>query len=174
MKEIYNKYCNDIQNPALGAYLISTFVNFYYKHKGKNATLIDIIIFIPLMIVKDTRELIFWKSLDGKWRKITKMSKFYEKVGYIGKAHSNFTIGTINGIILKFREYVMASLIFGIESNILRLKSNGEIVSKELSKFDYDNNLDIYEMTTATSIIADIYAKDTSLDEIIKNLEVYL
>ena len=68
----------------------------------------------------------------------------------------------------------MASLIFGIESNILSLKSNGEIASKELPEFDSNNNLDVYEMTQATSVIADIYAKDTNLNEVIKNLEVYL
>ena len=35
MKTIYKKYCNDIQNPALGAYLIYVFSNTFYQYTAK-------------------------------------------------------------------------------------------------------------------------------------------
>lgn len=48
MKTIYKKYCNDIQNPALGAYLIYVFSNTFYKERGIYLNLLDIFILVTI------------------------------------------------------------------------------------------------------------------------------
>ena len=80
MKTIYKKYCNDIQNPALGAYLIYVFSNTFYQERGICSNLLDIFIFIPLIMVRDVRELIFWFDNANKSHQIKKISKLYEKI----------------------------------------------------------------------------------------------
>ena len=75
MKTIYKKYCNDIQNPVLGAYLIYVFSNTFYQERGICPNLIDIFIFIPLIMVRDVRELIFWFDNADKSHQKTKISR---------------------------------------------------------------------------------------------------
>ena len=174
MKTIYKKYCNDIQNPALGAFLIYTFSSVFYENKNTYANLLDIFIFIPLIMVRDVRELIFWFDENNKSHKITKMSKLYEKIGYIGKTKDNFAIGTINNTIFKFREYIMSSIIFAIEAKLVFINSNGQVVPNKTKLQNKELNDDLQNLANATAILAKIYANDYDINEAIKYLEVIL
>ncbi len=174
MKTIYKKYCNDIQNPALGAYLIYVFSKTFYQEKGVCLNLLDIFIFIPLIMVRDIRDLVFWFDDNNKSHQITKISKLYEKIGYIGKSKDNFTLGTINGVILKFREFVMASIIFAIESNLIKVNSNGIVQTKDINLLNKELNDELMILTKTTNILAKIYAKDSDINKVLKNLEVIL
>ncbi len=174
MKTIYKKYCNDIQNPVLGAYLIYVFSNTFYQERGICPNLIDIFIFIPLIMVRDVRELIFWFDNADKSHQITKISKLYEKIGYIGKSKDNFVLGTINGVILKFREFVMSSIIFAIEANLIVVNSNGTVQTNDTNLHNKGLNEELIALIKATNILAKIYAKDNDINNVIKNLEVIL
>lgn len=174
MKTIYKKYCNDIQNPALGAFLIYTFSSVFYENKNTHANLLDIFIFIPLIMVRDVRELIIWFDENNKSHKITKMSKLYEKIGYIGKTKDNFAIGTINNTIFKFREYIMSSIIFAIEAKLVFINSNGLVVPNKTKLQNKELNDDLQNLANATAILAKIYANDYDINEAIKYLEVIL
>lgn len=174
MKTIYKKYCNDIQNPALGAFLIHTFASVFYENKNTYANLLDIFIFIPLIMVRDVRELIIWFDENNKSHKITKMSKLYEKIGYIGKTKDNFAIGTINNTIFKFREYIMSSIIFAIEAKLVFINSNGQVVPNKTKLQNKELNDDLQNLANTTVILAKIYANDYDINEAIKYLEVIL
>lgn len=174
MKTIYKKYCNDIQNPVLGAFLIHTFASVFFEHKNTYTNLLDIFIFIPLIMVRDVRELIFWFDENNKSHKITKISKLYEKIGYIGKTKDNFAIGTINNTIFKFREYIISSIIFAIEAKLVFINLNGQIVPSKTNLQNKELNEDLRILTNATTILARIYASDYDINEAIKYLEVIL
>lgn len=174
MKTIYKKYCNDIQNPALGAYLIYVFSNTFYQERNIYTNLLDIFIFIPLIMVRDVRELIFWFDNSNKSHQITKISKLYEKIGYIGKSKDNFALGTINGVILKFREFVISSIIFAIEANLIIVNSNGTVQTNDINPYNEKSNEELMVLIKATNILAKIYAKDNDINKVIKNLEVIL
>lgn len=174
MKTIYKKYCNDIQNPALGAYLIYVFSNTFYQERNIYTNLLDIFIFIPLIMVRDVRELIFWFDNSNKSHQITKISKLYEKIGYIGKSKDNFALGTINGVILKFREFVISSIIFAIEANLIIVNPNGTVQTNDINPYNEPLNKELMVLIKATNILAKIYAKDDDINKVIKNLEVIL
>lgn len=174
MKTIYKKYCNDIQNPALGAYLIYVFSNTFYRERNIYTNLLDIFIFIPLIMVRDVRELIFWFDNSNKSHQITKISKLYEKIGYIGKSKDNFALGTINGVILKFREFVISSIIFAIEANLIIVNPNGTVQTNDINPYNEPLNKELMVLIKATNILAKIYAKDDDINKVIKNLEVIL
>lgn len=174
MKTIYKKYCNDIQNPALGAYLIYVFSNTFYQERNIYTNLLDIFIFIPLIMVRDVRELIFWFDNSNKSHQITKISKLYEKIGYIGKSKDNFALGTINGVILKFREFVISSIIFAIEANLIIVYPNGTVQTNDINPYNEKSNEELMVLIKATNILAKIYAKDNDINKVIKNLEVIL
>lgn len=174
MKTIYKKYCNDIQNPALGAYLIYVFSNTFYQERNIYTNLLDIFIFIPLIMVRDVRELIFWFDNSNKSHQITKISKLYEKIGYIGKSKDNFALGTINGVILKFREFVISSIIFAIEANLIIVNPNGTVQTNDINPYNEKSNEELMVLIKATNILAKIYAKDNDINKVIKNLEVIL
>lgn len=174
MKTIYKKYCNDIQNPALGAYLIYVFSNTFHQEKSIYPNLLDIFILIPLIMVRDVRELIFWFDNNNKSHQITKISKLYEKIGYIGKSKDNLALGTINGVIVKFREFIMSSIIFAIETNLIIVNPNGTVQANNINQCDKGLNEELIFLIKATNILAKIYAKDNDINKVIKNLEVIL
>lgn len=174
MKTIYKKYCNEIQNPALGAYLIYLFSTTFYQETGSYPNLLEIFILIPLIMVRDVRELIFWQDDDNKPHQITKISKLYEKIGYIGKSKDNFSLGTINGVILKFREFVMSSIIFAIETNLIVVNSCGTVQINNKNNCNKKLNKELISLIKTTKILAKIYAKDYDINKVIKNLEVIL
>lgn len=174
MKKIYKKYCNDIQNPALGAFLIYTFANLFYKRKKDYVSLLDIFIFIPLVMVKDTREILYCLDTNGKSHKIIKISKFYEQIGYIGKRNGNLTLGTINGVIMRFREFIMASIIFAIDTKLVELTADGYIKPRDVHFPNFNLNKELSVLVGATTVLSKIYADDTDLNKVLKNLEVIL
>lgn len=174
MKKIYKQYCNDIQNPALGAFLIYTFANLFYKRKKDYVSLLDIFIFIPLIMVKETREILYFLDANGKSHKTTKISKFYEKIGYIGKLNSNLTLGTINGVIIRFREFIMASIVFAIDTKLIELTSKGYIKPRNIIFPSCNLNKELSTLEGAVAVLAKIYADDTDLNKAVKNLEIVL
>ena len=174
MKKIYKKYCNDIQNPALGAFLIYTFAKLFYQRKKNYLNLLDVLIFIPLIMVKDTREILYCLDTNGKSHKIIKISKFYEKVGYIGKRDNNLTLGTINGVILRFREFIMASIIFAVDTKLVELTSEGYIKPSDIHFPNFDLNKELSVLVSATIVLSILYADDTDFNKVLKNLEVIL
>lgn len=125
-------------------------------------------------MVRDVRELIFWFDNANKSNQITKISKLYEKIGYIGKSKDNFTLGTINGVILKFREFVMSSIIFAIESNLIIVNPNGTVQTSDINSYNEGLNEELMVLIKVTNILAKIYAKDNDINKVIKNLEVIL
>lgn len=174
MKKIYKKYCNDIQNPALGAFLIYTFAKIFYQRKKNYLNLLDVLIFIPLVMVKDTREILYCLDTNGKSHRIIKISKFYEKIGHIGKRNNNLTLGTINGVIMRFREFIMASVIFAVDTKLVELTAEGYVKPSNIHLPNFDLNKELSALVDATTVLSKIYADDADLNKVLKNLEVTL
>ena len=161
MSSIYKKYCNDIQNPALGAYAIASFVNEYKKEAEENKlpNLIHLFLFISMVMNKDIRNSIKKDNFKGK-SGILSIDRFLSEEIY--KNHNSF--GTLHNNIKNYREYTLTSLIFAIRIGIISLTNNGEIdIVNLFKKYKQENYI-----ISASEKMGKLFAKDPySLNKII-------
>ena len=83
-KSIYEKYCNDIQNPALGASLIAIFCNEFHKQSLKNEYPQIHLIFIIMPLILN--ENFCNQLINSKGNKLTrKTEEGKEVISYLSK-----------------------------------------------------------------------------------------
>ncbi len=168
MKTIYKKYCNDIQNPALGAFIIATFVNYFKLNSNQYPTIIDIFLVMPLIIVECTRKLI-----NGE-RNIRKMNTFYKELKNTSSKKNNTAMGVSLSSIKNYKEYTMCSIIFALDTNLIRFNDNYDIDIMKYKEYDNEENEELLEIFNASKILGQIYAKDYNTKKLLSELGVYL
>ena len=112
---IYDRYCNDFQNPALGAYIIAKFVESYIKNATNNSfpSIFHIFSIMPIIINSNFRKCIKRKNvLDSLIKEINENDKLF---------------GTYQTNILRYKEYTMTCLLFCIRLNLISINDEGDI-----------------------------------------------
>lgn len=163
MSNIYEKYCNDIQNPALGSILISLFAYEFYKssiiHKTPN--LLYAFLIIPLLMNKDMRSCIVsdkgGKSSNNAYTLLSKLMK------------NENTFNNIHNYVEKFKTITMTSILFGLKTELFYIDNNANIVScLNKQKFLPQNNLYL----KGAKVLGEYFANEISLKELANKLEV--
>ena len=168
MKTIYHKYCNDIQNPALGAYIIATFVKNFKEQSKQCPTIIDIFLILPLIIVESTRKLI-----NGE-HNIRKMKSFYKELKNTSSKKDNIAMGISLSSIKNYKEYTMCSLIFALETSLVKFNENYDIDMLNYKEYNNEKNRELKEIFDASKNIGKLYAKDYDTKQLLSELGVYL
>lgn len=119
---IYSKYCNDMQNPALGAYILSTFVKSYNDKSQKKANIFILFLIMPMIMRESIRKLIVTNS----YRKPHKILAGLIKALCAG-ADDDKVFGILHDNIINYREYTMTSFIFALRLGILKINSDAEL-----------------------------------------------
>lgn len=160
---IYQKYCNEIQNPALGAVLISVFANEYKKASlnKNNPSLLMVFVIIPIILNKDFRNCLI--KDDGKKASNTALS-FFSKIN-----EKNETFDNLHHYINVFKNYVFTSFIFGLQSNIITFDSNAEVICKSTKLSELPEN-NIY--IKSAKILGEYFANGISLKFLTQKLGV--
>lgn len=124
MNNIYVKYCNDIQNPALGAYALAIFVHEYnQKSKKGKASLLYLFIIMPLLMNKTLRSLIVNDSYKKQKKLLSSLTREL--------CSNENTIGILNSNIRNYQEYTLTSFIFALRLGLLSINNRGELTPKE-------------------------------------------
>jgi hypothetical protein len=160
---IYKKYCNGIQNPALGAILISVFADTYEKTSltHNRPSLLMIFMIIPIILNKDFRNCLI--KDDGKKASknaLTLISKINEK---------KETFDALHNYINVFKNYIFTSFIFGLQAGIISLDSDAGIICKstKLSELPEKN---IY--VKSAKILGEYFANGISVKFLARKLGV--
>lgn len=150
MANIYQKYCNSIQNHALGALIIVRFIEGFKKENDKsNPNLIHLFFMIPIIMVEDIRTGI--KPLFG-YGGVKSIDRFIsEKIK--GK-NSKFSV--LSNRIESFKNYTLTSLLFGLKTELLSINDNSEIELKNPIKISYDTD----KMLEAAYKLGSLFGKD--------------
>lgn len=114
-RSIYDRYCNDFQNPAMGAYIIAKFVESYIKNApNKNfPNIFHIFSVMPIVINSNFRNCIKRKTvLDSLIKEINDNDKLF---------------GTYQNNILRYKEYTMTCLLFCLRLNLIAISDTGDI-----------------------------------------------
>lgn len=122
INNIYSKYCSDMQNPALGAYILSTFVKSYNENSKSKANLFILFLIMPMIMRESIRKLIVTNS----YRKPHKILAGLIKTLCSG-ADDDKVFGILHDNITNYKEYTMTSLIFALRLGILKIDSNAEL-----------------------------------------------
>ena len=164
IKNVYQKYCNDIQNPALGAAIISIFVNTFNKSSinKEYPSLLMVFVIIPLILNENYRQLLINskgnKSSNGI---LTFLSKIVKK---------EFTANNLHHYVEIFKSYTLTSIVFAINTGLIKIDSkNGTILpfSEKIEKFPVDN---LY--LKAAKILGDYFSNGITLKLLQQKLEV--
>ena len=126
MSNIYRKYCSSIQNHALGAYTIASFINGYKSVKSEFPNLLHIFIFLPMIMNEDIRNSIKAPKGNGG---ITRIETFISNKIY----DKNNTFSTLHNIISCYKEYTLTCLIFGLKTGLITLSEDSKIPRYQLS-----------------------------------------
>lgn len=123
MNNIYKKYCNEIQNPALGATLICIFSKAYKENSlsKNNPSILLIFLIMPLILNKDFRNLVI--KDDGK-RASNNINSFLSKINENIK-----TFESLHDYIKIFRGYTLTSLIFALKTGLIEVEENMSVAS---------------------------------------------
>ncbi len=127
-ENIYEQYCNDFQNPALGAYLITKFVESFYKNADSNKLLNILYLFsiMPLVMNVNFRNCIRKKLiLNSLVTAINESEKLF---------------GSYQEAIDKYKEYTLCSLIFAIRLGFVSVNENA-IVKLEINELPRHTNV---------------------------------
>lgn len=158
MVNIYQKYCNSIQNHALGALILVKFIEGFKKENASaNPNLIHLFFTMPIIMIEDIRVCI--KPIIGQGG-VTTIDRFIsEKVK--GK-NSKFSI--LSKRIESFKNYTITSLIFGLKTELLTINDKSEVELKNSIKVEYDTD----KMLTAAYKLGSLFGKDNfSLQKLI-------
>ena len=109
-----------MQNHALGAYAIASFVNGYKTINSELPNLIHIFIFLPMVMNEKIRNSIKAPKGTGGVKGIETFisNKVYDR-------HNEF--GTLHNNINYYKEYTLTSLIFGLRTKLLFLSENASV-----------------------------------------------
>ena len=111
-----------MQNPALGAYILSTFVKSYNENSKNKANLFILFLIMPMIMRESIRKLIFTNS-HKKPHKI--LSGLINELCSGGD--DNKVFGIMQNSIINYKEYTMTSLIFALRLGILKINCNAEL-----------------------------------------------
>lgn len=162
-KNAYSKFCNYIQNPALGSIIIAIFSESYKKSSitSKAPNILYAFVVMALLLNEDMRDCVIHKN--GKKASNNVVTLF-------SKLMSNKdTFNNLHSYIDKFKSYTTTSIAFGIKLNIIEIDENANIVSKlKYQKFLPKNNLYI----KGAYILGEYFANGVTLKTIADKLEV--
>lgn len=120
MNNIYKKYCNSIQNHALGAYAIASFIEGYKKESNESPSLLHIFTFLPMVMNEDIRNTIKAAKGNGGIQSIDTFIS--EKV-----RSKDSSFSTLHNYIKNFREYTLTCFIFALRTGLIELSKNNEL-----------------------------------------------
>lgn len=163
MNNIYEKYCNNIQNPALGSIIISLFAYEFHRNSilHRNPNLLYAFILIPLLMNKDMRSCI----VNEKCGKAS--NNIYTLLSKLMKNEKTFN--NIHSYVEKFKTFTMASVLFGLKTELFSIDNDANIVSK-LNKQKYLPKDNIY--IKGATVLGEYFANGISLKELASKLEV--
>lgn len=124
MNNIYTKYCNEMQNPALGAYALAMFVNEHNKisKKGK-ASLIYLFVIMPLLMNRTLRNLIVSDNYKRQKKLLSTLTREL--------CSNENSIGTLNSNIRNYQEYTFTSFIFALRLGLLSIDNRGDLTASD-------------------------------------------
>lgn len=163
-KNIYQKYCNNIQNPALGAAIIAIFVNEYYKNsiQKKFPNLLMIFVVIPLILNKNYRMLLI--NNEGKCLSRNIMT-------YLSKINKNkLTANSLHHYVEVFKGYSLASIIFAKNIGLINIDINNAIIISEHEKIKIFPINNMY--LRMAKILGKYFANGVTLKLLQQHLEV--
>lgn len=168
-KSIYDKYCNDIQNPELGASLIAIFCNEFHKQSIKNEypQFHLIFIIIPLILNENFCNQLVNEKGNKRTRK-TEESK--EVISYLSKIVNNSkTANNLHHYTEVFRKYTLTCFAFAKKLNIIEISNDAKVkcISGKISKFPRDNRY-----LKAAKLLGEYFANGVSLSLIQQKLGV--
>lgn len=168
-KSIYEKYCNDIQNPALGASLIAIFCNEFHKQSLKNEYPQIHLIFIIMPLILN--ENFCNQLINSKGNKRTrKTEEGKEVISYLSKIVNNSKIANnLHHYTEVFRKYTLTCIAFAKKLNIIEISDDVKIkcITDKISKFPNDNRY-----LKATKLLGEYFANGVSLNLIQQKLGV--
>jgi hypothetical protein len=162
-KTVYEKYCNDIQNPALGAAIIAIFINEFYKHSinQENPPLLMIFVIIPLILNEKFRKLLI--KTNGRKSSL-------EPITFLSKiVRDDATSNNLHHYVEIFKSYTLTSMVFAIKMGIVEITSEAKVVcaTTKMDKFPVDN---LY--LKAAKILGEYFANGVTLQLMQQKLEV--
>ncbi len=168
-KSIYDKYCNDIQNPALGASIIALFCDEYHKQSISDLypELHLLFIIIPLILNENFCSQLVNKKGNKRTRK-TENSK--EVISYLSKiVNDSKTANNLHHYTEVFRKYTLTCIAFAKMLHIIEITEDAKIkcVAAKISKFPKDN---MY--LKAAKLLGEYFANGVSLSLIQQKLGV--
>ena len=168
-KSIYDKYCNDIQNPALGASLIAIFCDEFHKQsiKDEYPQLHLIFIIIPLILNENFCNQLVNEKGNKRTRK-TEEGK--EVLSYLSKIVNNYkTANNLHHYTEVFRKYTLTCVAFAKKLNIIEVSNDAKIkcISDKISKLPKDNRY-----LKAAKLLGEYFANGVSLSLIQQKLGV--
>lgn len=132
INDIYSKFCNDIMNPALGAYALSTFVKSYNETSEQgNANILLAFIILPMLMNESIRNIIITDNYK-KQKKI--LGSVIE-----GLCTDDKVFGTLHDNIVNYREYTLISLIFALRIGLLEIRESEELIANNDSIYPNPN-----------------------------------
>ena len=120
MSNIYQKYCNSIQNHSLGAYAILSFINGYKDANSEYPDLLHIFIFLPMIMNEDIRNSIKAPKGNGGIQSIETLIS--EKI-----RNKKESFGMLHNLIKNFREYSLTCLIFALRTGLISILENNKL-----------------------------------------------
>lgn len=129
VESIYEQYCNDFHNPALGAYIIVKFVESFYKHASSDKSLNILYLFavMPLVMNVNFRNCIGNKIiLNSLIASINKNKKLF---------------GSYHDAIDRYKEYTLCCLIFALRLGFVSLGNDAVIKLEAYNLPDHTNIL---------------------------------
>ncbi len=158
---IYEKYCNDIQNPALGAFVIASFIKAFKKNSQDNQlpNLVYVFISVPILMNTDCRKFI---RDENPREGVRNIDNLMQKMNG-GKP----TFGTLYKNIQNYKEYTLTSIIFGLRTGLLSLKENAELDVEIELQSELDE-----KVFSAAEKLGKLFAMQPSLKKFVKIMGV--
>lgn len=113
MSNLYETYCNDIQNEAWGAYHLALFIQSYNRNSSTKALLIHLFTIMPFIVNDDLKKLVVNENYRNKIKNSTSLIR--------NILNSSSKIGTIQNYIAQYKEYTLVSFIFAIKLGLISI-----------------------------------------------------
>lgn len=162
-KNIYEKYCNDIQNPALGAAIIANFANTFYLNSEEDdkLSLLMVFVIVPLILNKNFRScLVAPNGNKASNNLITFLSKI---------ANRDNTANNLHKYVEIFRGYTLTSIIFAKKIGLIEIDNDANVIcsSSKIKNLPKDN---LY--IKASKVLGEYFADKMTLNLLSQQLGV--